>query len=74
MMNCHANKAIRCSVNQCANHCSESEFCSLDTIRVGTHEMNPTEIKCTDCESFKLGLAEKQKITKRKSLVFFCRE
>ncbi len=54
MMNCHANKAIRCSVNQCAHHCGESDFCSLDSIRVGTHEMNPTEIKCTDCESFKL--------------------
>ncbi len=55
MMKCHANKAIHCSVNQCAHHCSEGEYCSLDSIRVGTHEMNPTEVKCTDCESFKLG-------------------
>ena len=26
----------------------------LTSITVGTHEANPTEIKCTDCESFKL--------------------
>ena len=55
MMNkCHANQAIRCSVQQCANHCSEDNYCALDAISVGTHEMNPTEKKCTDCESFQL--------------------
>ena len=31
-----------------------SFLCGLDSIQVGTHETNPTEIKCTDCESFKL--------------------
>lgn len=52
---CHANKSIRCTVKECANHCSDGEYCSLDCICVGACEMNPTEEKCTDCESFQLG-------------------
>ena len=55
MEKCHANKSIHCSVTQCANHCSTSDYCSLDRVQIGTHEMNPTETKCTDCNSFKLG-------------------
>ena len=53
-MNCNANKCIECTVHQCAHHCQSQNYCSLNTIQVGTHETNPTEIKCTDCESFKL--------------------
>lgn len=49
--NC-CNKAIRCTVNQCANHSSEAEYCALDCITVGTHEANPSQKQCTDCESF----------------------
>ncbi len=52
MMNNHANKSIRCTVTQCANHCSSSDYCALDAITVGTHETNPTQVQCTDCESF----------------------
>ena len=48
------NKSIKCTVTQCANHCKDTEFCALNTIQVGTHELNPTETKCTDCESFQL--------------------
>ena len=51
-MNCHANKSIECTVQQCMHHCCESNFCSLDRILVGTHEANPTDIQCTDCKSF----------------------
>ena len=51
-MNCHANKSIECTVQQCMHHCGESNFCSLDRILVGTHEMNPTDTQCTDCKSF----------------------
>lgn len=47
-----ANKCIACSVTQCANHCHESNYCSLDKITVGTHEANPTMTQCTDCMSF----------------------
>jgi hypothetical protein len=51
---CSANKAIRCSVKQCANHCDGQDYCALSSITVSTHEANPTETKCTDCENFKL--------------------
>ena len=43
-----------CTVNNCAHHCQDSNYCGLTSIRVGTHETNPTEIKCTDCQSFEL--------------------
>lgn len=52
MNNCQANRAIRCTVSQCAHHCSDKDYCALDTITIGTHEANPTQCQCTDCESF----------------------
>jgi len=52
-MNCNANKCIECTVSQCAYHCDEANFCSLDRILVGTHEANPTADQCTDCKSFR---------------------
>ena len=52
-MNCHANKSIECTVQQCAHHCNEQNYCSLDRILVGTHEANPTVDACTDCMSFR---------------------
>ena len=33
-MNCHANKSIECTVQQCAYHCNNENFCSLDRILV----------------------------------------
>ena len=48
-----ANKCIECTVQQCAYHCENENYCSLDRILVGTHEMNPTENQCTDCKSFR---------------------
>ena len=50
---CNANKAIACTVNQCAHHCTDENYCSLSQIHVGTHEANPTVDQCTDCMSFK---------------------
>lgn len=47
-----ANTSINCTVDQCKYHCKHQEYCSLDSIRVGTHEADPTVIECTDCESF----------------------
>lgn len=52
-MNCHANKSIECTVQQCAYHCAGENYCSLDKILVGTHEQNPTMDQCTDCKSFR---------------------
>ena len=48
-----ANKCIECTVKQCAHHCESENYCSLDRIMVGTHEMNPTVDQCTDCMSFR---------------------
>ena len=42
-MNNHANKCIECTVQSCAYHCSNENYCSLDRILVGTHEANPTQ-------------------------------
>jgi len=53
MMNYNANKCIECTVQQCAYHCENENYCSLDRILVGTHEVNPTENQCTDCKSFR---------------------
>ena len=52
-MNYHANKCIECTVQQCAHHCENENYCSLDRILVGTHETNPTVDQCTDCKSFR---------------------
>jgi len=58
MGNKKANYSIECSVKNCANHCESANYCSLDKIIVGTHEMNPTVSQCTDCESFILKSGE----------------
>lgn len=55
MNNCKANKSIGCTVTQCAHHCSEGNYCSLEKVSIGTHEANPTVVECTDCNSFQLG-------------------
>lgn len=52
--NCQANHSILCTVKQCAHHCNNQDYCSLQSIRVGTHEANPTQCQCTDCQSFQL--------------------
>ena len=55
MANCNsskANSAIECSVKECKYHCDSSNYCTLNSIKVGTHELNPTMPECTDCQSF----------------------
>jgi len=47
-----ANRSIHCTVTSCKNHCSCEDYCSLDTINVGTHECSPSQDQCTDCMSF----------------------
>lgn len=46
------NHSIKCSVTMCSNHAESGDYCALSQIKVGTHEKNPTDVKCTDCESF----------------------
>lgn len=54
MDNMKANQSIKCSVKDCEYHCQSQDYCGLDCISVGTHENNPTQKQCTDCESFEL--------------------
>lgn len=53
-MSCQANESIQCTVEQCRHHCNSKDYCSLQKIKVGTHETNPTMVECTDCQSFEL--------------------
>lgn len=53
MMSEGKNECIQCSINNCEYHAQNIDYCTLDQIKVGTHEDNPTEKECTDCESFK---------------------
>jgi len=47
------NRSIGCSVTQCDYHAQNENYCTLDSIMVGTHEAEPTQTECTDCESFR---------------------
>ena len=47
-----SNSSIQCSVNNCKHHAQDVNYCTLEKIKVGTHEENPTKMECTDCESF----------------------
>lgn len=49
----YKNEAINCSVTNCSYHANSENYCTLKAIMVGTHESNPTQKECTDCESFK---------------------
>lgn len=46
------NECIECSIKNCAYHAQDVDYCTLNSIKVGTHEANPTKKECTDCESF----------------------
>ena len=50
---CTPNRAIKCEVTSCANHCQSQSYCGLNAIQGGTHETNPTMDQCTDCQSFR---------------------
>lgn len=46
------NKSIHCTVEQCKYNNKEENFCTLDQVDIGTHEMQPTVPQCVDCNSF----------------------
>lgn len=52
MDNNKTNPSIKCSVTQCQNHSCSENYCSLDSVDIGTHEPDPTVCQCVDCESF----------------------
>lgn len=47
------NTAIECDVKECKYNCVDTNYCSLNSIKVGTHESHPTKCQCVDCMSFK---------------------
>lgn len=49
-----ANESIACTVQQCEHNDCGSHLCTLQTVKIGTHEANPTVPQCIDCQSFKL--------------------
>ena len=51
MMNQEKNDSIQCSIHNCVHHAENVDYCTLDRIHVGTHELNPTKKECTDCAS-----------------------
>lgn len=48
----NANKAIQCTVEECAYHCATQDYCSLDSIIVGSHGKKAKNETSTDCQSF----------------------
>ena len=51
---CTPNQSVKCTVNNCAHHCQDKDYCGLDAVQIGTHESNPTQSQCVDCQSFRL--------------------
>lgn len=47
-----ANHSIACTVRECEYHAAHQDYCSLDEIKVGSHEAKPTDKESTDCQSF----------------------
>ncbi len=47
------NMSIECTVEQCKYHCGDCDYCSLNKVRIGSHESDPTSEQCVDCESFR---------------------
>lgn len=43
MMNQEKNDSIQCSIHNCVHHAENVDYCTLDRIHVGTHELNPTK-------------------------------
>ena len=48
------NSSIGCTVNNCKYNNQSENYCTLEKIQVGTHESNPTQKECTDCNSFEM--------------------
>lgn len=48
------NPSIGCTVNECKYHCKDDNYCTLQSIEVGKHEVHAKDVKCTDCNSFEL--------------------
>ncbi len=65
MKNKNSNPSIKCSVTQCAYHCGDEDYCSLDKVKISRCAAQVTDCAGTECASFtcrpgvKLGLNNK---------------
>ena len=46
------NKSIGCTVSQCKFHDDKKDYCTLNNIKVVTHENKTKEVKGSDCGSY----------------------
>ena len=51
---CTCNPHIQCTVDSCTHHDGASNCCSLNSIRIGCCDCNPTRCEGTECASFQL--------------------
>nr|WP_077845523.1 DUF1540 domain-containing protein [Clostridium puniceum] len=47
-------KGLGCSVTECKYNCKDANYCTLNKIKIGTHESTPKTVECTYCEPFEL--------------------
>lgn len=46
--------SIKCSVDKCQYHAQAKNYCTLQSIQVGTDDANSTKIEYIDCELFEV--------------------
>ncbi len=46
------NLCIKCTVDSCANHSKNENYCALEKVEIGKQLDYPTELTCTMCNSF----------------------
>lgn len=46
------NCAIHCTTQNCQYNLGTENYCTLNSIQVGSHENCPQSCQCVDCQSF----------------------
>lgn len=46
------NKSIGCTVSQCKFHDDKKDYCTLNNIKVVTHENKTNKVEGSDCGSY----------------------
>ena len=47
------NNCIGCTVDTCKYHCTEANYCTLNSIEIGACNCDPKSVDSTCCQSFK---------------------
>ena len=47
-----ANSSIACQVEECKNHCNDTQHCTLNSIQIKKHTQEAVTTEQTDCASF----------------------